>query len=78
MSTEEFVLSPRAFRALLCGKIAMIVEKIRLKHDLDSLDALRLFYRSPLYQKLEIEETKYWWESPVHLFMEFEQNFPPK
>ena len=31
------------------------------------MDALRMFYFSDVYTKLEREETKYWWQSPEQL-----------
>jgi hypothetical protein len=38
---------------------------------ISGMDALRMFYFSDAYAKLEREETKYWWQSPEQLYYIF-------
>lgn len=70
MSTE-FKMTPKAFRALLPGKIAAITEYIAENDNITPLDALRKFYSSATYQMLEREDTKCWWESPTQLYQDY-------
>lgn len=73
MNTEEFTLTPVAFRSLLPCKIAQTVDKIAQKYHISPLDAFRTFYRSRLYQTLENERTKCWWESPAELLRDYDE-----
>lgn len=63
------MITQQNLRAILPGKIARTVMIIAARDQRPSLEVLKGFYRSPVYQKLEIEETKYWWQSPEQLAM---------
>lgn len=54
-------------RSILPGKIANIAMLLSKRKGISGMDALRLFYFSDVYRKLEREETKYWWQSPEQL-----------
>ena len=54
-------------RSILPGKIANVAMLLSKRKGISGLDALRLFYFSDVYNKLEREETKYWWQSPEQL-----------
>ncbi|MDR0876503.1 MAG: hypothetical protein LBN21_00505 [Treponema sp.] len=69
MITPE--ITQENFRLLLPGKIAAIVEKRKQESHCSSKEAVLSFYRSDLYQELENEKTKRWWESPVQLYAEW-------
>lgn len=63
------MITQQNLRAILPGKIARTVMIIAARDHRPSLEVLKSFYRSPVYQKLEVEETKYWWQSPEQLAM---------
>ena len=54
-------------RSILPGKIANVAILLSKKNNISGIDALRMFYLSDVYNKLEREETKYWWQSPEQL-----------
>ena len=54
-------------RSILPGKIANVAMLLSKKNNISGIDALRMFYLSDVYNKLEREETKYWWQSPEQL-----------
>ncbi|MBQ4384366.1 MAG: hypothetical protein II823_00380 [Kiritimatiellae bacterium] len=54
-------------RSILPGKIANVAMLLSKRKGISGMDALRLFYFSDVYNKLEREETKYWWQSPEQL-----------
>ena len=54
-------------RSILPGKIATVAMLLSKRKGVSPLDALRIFYFSDVYSKLEREETKYWWQSPEQL-----------
>ena len=54
-------------RSILPGKIANVVMLLSRREGISGMDALRMFYYSDVYSKLEREETKYWWQSPEQL-----------
>ncbi|MGN0870409.1 MAG: hypothetical protein ACI4UV_04395 [Victivallales bacterium] len=58
-------------RFLLPAKIAATVALIGKNRHCFPLDALMIFYKSATYAKLEREETKFWWLSPLQLYREF-------
>ncbi|MHC6203607.1 hypothetical protein ACYULU_10480 [Breznakiellaceae bacterium SP9] len=59
------------FRLLLPGKIAVIVE-MRMEEDpCTAKEALLEFYHSKLYHELENEKTKWWWLSPLQLYLKW-------
>ncbi|MDR1923188.1 MAG: hypothetical protein LBQ66_02345 [Planctomycetaceae bacterium] len=66
-------ITQQNFRILLPGKIAAVVEKIQEAKNCSDKAALLEFYNSELYQELEIEATKRWWESPAQLYSELRQ-----
>ena len=59
---------------LLPGKAALVSGIYQDFHGGTALDALRHFYHSELYKRLEKEETKLWHWGPVALFEEMEEN----
>lgn len=58
---------------LLPGKISLFARIYAEENDSTPLEALRAFYRSNIYRKLECEETKFWHYGPVALYEEFEE-----
>ena len=54
-------------RSILPGKIANVAVLLSERKGVSRMDALRMFYFSDVYTKLEREETKYWWLSPEQL-----------
>jgi hypothetical protein len=54
-------------RSILPGKIANVAVLLSARKGISGMDALRMFYFSDVYTKLEREETKYWWLSPEQL-----------
>ena len=54
-------------RSILPGKIANVAVLLSERKGISGMDALRMFYFSDEYTKLEREETKYWWQSPEQL-----------
>lgn len=54
-------------RSILPGKIANVAVLLSERKGISGMDALRMFYLSDVYTKLEREETKYWWQSPEQL-----------
>lgn len=54
-------------RSILPGKIANVALLLSERKGISGMDALRMFYFSDVYIKLEREETKYWWQSPEQL-----------
>lgn len=59
---------------LLPSKVAGVAQIYAEVHGIPPLDALRLFYRSNTYKRLEKEETKLWHYGPVALYEEFMEN----
>lgn len=58
---------------LLPGKISLFARIYAEENDSTPLEALRAFYCSNTYRKLEREETKFWHYGPVALYEEFEE-----
>jgi len=54
-------------RSILPGKIANVAALLSERKGISGMEALRMFYFSDVYTKLEREETKYWWLSPEQL-----------
>ncbi len=54
-------------RSILPGKIANVAALLSERKGVSRMEALRMFYFSDVYTKLEREETKYWWQSPEQL-----------
>lgn len=59
------------FEIAIPGKVEDIVGFICENTKISPLDALRQFYQSETYKKLEIETTKYWHWGSVSLYQEF-------
>ena len=55
------------FRVLLPAKIAEAILIISSHTGEDCFSAVKEFYDSPVYSKLEREGSKYWWMSPSQL-----------
>lgn len=56
---------------LLPSKVSWLVEMISEDTGVGVVDAIRQIYRSEMYKRLEIEETKLWHYGPVALYEEF-------
>ena len=54
-------------RSILPGKIANVAMLLSKRKGISGMEALRMFYCSDVYSKLEREEAKYWWQSPEQL-----------
>jgi hypothetical protein len=63
-------------KATLQMLVPMIIQVISERKSITTVDAIKLFYNSLLYEKLEIEETKVWHFSPLALYeiLEIELN----
>lgn len=59
---------------LLPGKASSFARIYINKRGDSVLDALRAYYHSDTYKKLEKEETKYWHYGPVALYEDFEES----
>ena len=59
---------------LLPGKASSFARIYLNKRGGSVLDALRAYYHSDTYKKLEKEETKYWHYGPVALYEDFEES----
>ncbi|MCL2411714.1 MAG: hypothetical protein FWC97_08740 [Treponema sp.] len=56
------------FKATLQMLVPMIVQVIIKKKSISAVSAIKMFYLSKLYSKLEIEKTKLWHLSPHALY----------
>ena len=56
------------FKATLQMLVPMIIQTIIEKNKMTSIEAVKSFYTSLLYEKLEIESTKLWHLSPLALY----------
>ena len=61
------MINQRNLRSILPGKIARTVMLIAERDQVSPLKALKDFYFSPVYARLEDEASKYWWMSPEQL-----------
>jgi len=59
---------------LLPAKAVGVAQLYAGKHGVSPIEALRLFYQSNTYKRLEQEETKLWHYGPVALYEEFMEN----
>lgn len=59
---------------LLPGKILAVAKIYAQQHHIPVKDAMKLFYGSLTYKRLEDEDTKFWHYGPVALYQEFEEN----
>ncbi len=64
------------YKATLQMLVPMIIQTIVTRKNLSAIEAVKLFYVSELYSKLENEKTKLWHLSPLALFelLEIELN----
>jgi len=65
------------FKATLQMLVPMIIQTIIEKMNLSVIDAIKLFYLSELYKKLENENTKLWHLSPLALYELLEMEINP-
>ena len=56
------------FKATLQMLIPMVIQIIMEKKSISAVEAVKMFYISSLYERLEIEKTKIWHFSPHALF----------
>ena len=63
----------RHFTVTIPQKVQGIVELSTEENKTTPLNALRAFYHSETYRKLETEETKYWHLGPINLFARFKE-----
>lgn len=61
----------RHFGIVIPGKVEDVVGYICKEKKINPLKALRMFYCSETYKKLETEKTKYWHWGSVSLYQEF-------
>ena len=53
---------------LLPSKVSWLAEMLSEDTGVGIVEAIRQIYRSEMYKRLEIEETKLWHEGPVALY----------
>ena len=56
------------FKATLQMLIPMVIQVIMEKRNISVIEAIKSFYLSRLYKKLEIEKTKLWHLSPLAIY----------
>ena len=56
------------FKSTLQMLVPMIIQTIMEKKEISVINAIKLFYLSELYQRLENENSKLWHLSPLALF----------
>ena len=61
------VINQYTLRSILPGKVSRTVMIIAARDKKPMLQSLKDFYLSPVYARLEQEESKYWWMSPAQL-----------
>lgn len=61
------MITQQNLRSILPGKISRAVMIIAARDKKPTLQSLKEFYLSPVYARLEREESKYWWMSPDQL-----------
>ncbi len=59
---------------LLPSKISRVSEMLSDDSGIDIVASIKQIYSSPLYQRLENEETKTWYLGPVTLYQEYLAN----
>lgn len=65
-----FQINQSNLHLLLPGKISWLVEYLHDDYGFSLQESLNCIYRSELYKKLSIENTKYWHWGPVDLYAE--------
>ena len=61
------MITQQNLRSILPGKVSRTVMIIAARDGKPALQSLKDFYLSPIYARLEQEESKYWWMSPDQL-----------
>lgn len=61
------MITQQNIRSILPGKVVRVVVLMAGRLGISNMAALRRFYASETYRKLECEESKYWWMSPEQL-----------
>ena len=61
------MITQQNLRSILPGKVSRTVMIIAARDKKPTLQALKDFYLSPVYARLEQEASKYWWMSPDQL-----------
>ena len=61
------VINQYTLRSILPGKVSRTVMIIAARDKKPTLQSLKEFYLSPVYARLEQEDSKYWWMSPAQL-----------
>jgi len=61
------------FAAMMEMLVPQVVALIAERRNVTTLDAIKLFYASALYERLEVEETKLWHLSALTLYTLFEE-----
>ena len=61
------MITQQNLRSILPGKITQTVMLMARRLGIPNMTALRRFYASGTYRRLECEESKYWWMSPEQL-----------
>ena len=61
------MITEHNLRSILPGKVSRTVMIIAVRDKKPALQTLKDFYLSPVYARLEREESKYWWMSPSQL-----------
>ena len=61
------MITEHNLRSILPGKVSRTVMIIAARDKKPALQTLKDFYLSPVYARLEREESKYWWMSPSQL-----------
>jgi len=56
------------YKSTLQMLVPMVIQIIMEKKSLTAIDAIKLFYTSIVYEKLETEKTKLWHFSPLALY----------
>lgn len=59
---------------ILAGKAAAVASFIADDENISPLDALKKFYASDTYHRLEQEETKLWHLGPVALYQDYQES----
>lgn len=61
------MITQQNLRSILPGKVSRVAMIIAEREGKPTLQSLKDFYLSPVYARLEQEESKYWWMSPDQL-----------
>ena len=62
------VVTQENIRSIIPSNVSRIAALYSRAKGASCMDALILFYKTPMYKDLEIEETKVWWQSPEEIF----------